>query len=207
VFVNGALAGHTPEASFPLRHLNPDTPCRIEVRTVWEDGSMSAKAAATTFTPKALLPEELPLAELDIARTATEGEGPGGPWAVSRGAMTMNGRRFDAGLGLRAGTEVEFDLKGLFATSSAAAGVDDAGPESKKGDGLEFAVVGDGRLLWASGLVQKADPAKRFEISLAGVRTLVLKVASRGGGGGWRRLQGDWANAKLGRAVALPAAK
>jgi len=86
-------------------------------------------------------------------------------------------------------------------------GGDYAGPESKKGDGLEFAVVGDGRLLWASGLVQKADPAKRFEISLAGVRALVLKVASRGGGGGWRRLQGDWANAKLGRAVALPAAK
>jgi len=69
----------------------------------------------------------------------------------------------------------------------------------KETDGLEFSVVGDGKVLWSSGLVKKSDGLKTVEVAVAGVRSLVLKVAGTGEPGRWRRPQGDWIEAKLGR--------
>ena len=197
VFVNGTLAGYTPEASFPLRGLDPNASCAVEVRTVWDDGSMSPKAAMTTFRPAELMPEEIPIAELEPSRTASGTEGLPPEWVLSRRSFDVNGRRFDTGLGLRSGSEVEYDLKGLFVTFLTEVGVDDSSPAMKDPEALEFSLVGDGKVLWASGPVRKADGLKRVEISVSGVRALVLRVAGGGAERTWRRPQGDWLNGRL----------
>jgi hypothetical protein len=197
VFVNGILAGYAPQASFPLRGLDPSASATVEVRTVWDDGSVSPKAARATFAPADLVPGEIPISELEPARTTSDTRGLPPEWILSRRSLVVSGRRFDAGLGLRSGSEVEYDLKGLFATFSADVGVDDSSPEMKDPEALEFSVVGDGKVLWASGPVRKSDGLKRVEVPVSGVHALVLKVAGGGTSRGWRRPQGDWLNGRL----------
>jgi len=197
VFVHGSIAGYTPKASFPLRGLDPNASYAVEVRTVWDDGSMSPKAAMTTFRPAGLMPEEIPMAELEPSRTASDTQGLPPEWVLSRRPFVVNGRRFDVGLGLRSGSEVEYDLKGLFVTFLTEVGIDDSSPEMKDPEALEFSLVGDGKVLWASGPVRKADGLERVEIPVSGVRALVLRVAGGGAARTWRRPQGDWLNGRL----------
>ena len=197
VYVNGTLAGYTPKASFPLRGLDPNASYAVDVRTVWDDGSMSPKAAMTTFTPVGLMPEEIPIVELEPSRTVSDTKDLPPEWVLSRRAFVVNGRRFDTGLGLRSGSEVEYDFKGLFVTFLAEVGIDDSSPEMKDPEALEFTLVGDGKILWTSGPVRKSDGLKRVEIPVSGVRALVLRVAGGSVTRNWRRPQGDWLNVRL----------
>jgi len=199
VVVNGTLAGHTPKASFPLHGLDPKTPTTVEVRTVWDDGSTSPKAARTTFTLLELMPEEIPISELEPSRMTSDARGIPREWILSRQSLLVGGRRFDDGLGLRSGSEVGYDINGLFATFSADVGIDDSSPEMKESETLEFSVVGDRKVLWTSGPVRKSDGLKRVEIPVSGASILVLKVAGGGEPRSWRRPQGDWLNGRLAR--------
>jgi hypothetical protein len=97
-------------------------------------------------------------------------------------------------MGAFAGSEIEYDLKGLFDSLSVLVGND-----SKSGgdNGLEFTILGDGKELWSSGLLKKSDHPKKAEVAITGVRRLVLRVTGSGGRRG--REQGDWADPKLSR--------
>ncbi|MHB8095140.1 MAG: NPCBM/NEW2 domain-containing protein [Candidatus Aminicenantales bacterium] len=199
VTLDGKLVGHTPNASFPLRGLDPEASHKVEVRTAWDDGTVSPKAAEATFILRTLYPEEIPLSELIPAKTAAGSEIMPAERVLAQPPFAVGGRRAEDGVGLRAGTEVEYDLRGIFDTFSARVGIDDAGSEMKETDGLEFSVIGDGKVLWSSGLLKKSDGLKTAEVAVANVRSLVLKVTGSGEPGRRRRPQGDWLEAKLGR--------
>ncbi len=59
VTLNGQLLGATTTQVFALKDLDPNTAYTAEVRTAWQDGTISEKKAELKFTLKQLLPEEV----------------------------------------------------------------------------------------------------------------------------------------------------
>jgi hypothetical protein len=188
VYLNGALIGYTPNNTFTLRGLDAQTTYTVQVRTVWEDGVLSEKAAETKFSIAPMLPREMSLALLEPVRL-------GGPRSIELNRpFSVAGKRFDFGIGSRANTEIEFDLKGLFTGLSALVGIDDTNNNERAN--AEFIVLGDGKELWRSGSLTKSDGGKPFTVNVSGVHRLVLKVV---GGEGSGRTTVDWLEAKLKR--------
>jgi len=60
---------------------------------------------------------------------------------------------------------------------------------------VEFIVRGDGKVLWQSGVVRGGEAAKNVDVSVKGVRTLMLEVTD--GKDGVERDHADWAEAAL----------
>jgi hypothetical protein len=172
VYLDGALLGFTGDPSFPLRGLDPTRSYTAEVRAVWDDGSIGPrhKKSEFTFTLAAMLPDELRLASLR-AEDATDG----GRGAMGAGALVAAGKRYEGVVAARAGTDVEYDVKGLYNDFVAQAAVDDA-YEGR----LRFVVIGDGRELWASDPVRKGSAPIPVRMHIAGVKRLVLRATDVG---------------------------
>jgi hypothetical protein len=190
VYLDGLLLGYTPDTSYPLRGLDPERTYTLEVRAVWHDGSIGErhKTADLNFSLKPLLPEVLFLSTLEPEPSA-------GRSRMVR-PIQIHGKRLEEGVAVPAGSEVEYDLKGLYQTFSASVAVDDGSPDEVR---LDFILVGDGRELWRSGPLKKVDGLKPVRISTAGIRSLILRVSlmdeidrrlRRG-------IQGDWVDAKV----------
>jgi hypothetical protein len=194
VYLNGELQGFTPSMVFPLRGLDPNAVYTVEVKTVWQDGTTSEKAAQVKLSLKSLLPEELPLSELEPLRTT-----PG--WrqfelnrTITGKGLVLGGQTYLSGFGLPRNAEAEYELKGMYDTFQATVGIDDGSNDLAS---EEFVVVGDGKELWRSGALKKADAAKNVKVNIKGVRRLVLRVSAGPTGGGGD--QADWVEAKIAR--------
>lgn len=192
VSLNGELLGFTPSLRFPLRGLDPNAPYTAEVRTAWQDGTVSEKKAQLKFTPKQLLPIEISLTELEPLRTT-----PG--WrqfevnrTITGKGLALNGQTYESGFGLPRNAEVEYELKGIFDSFSAIVGIDDGSNDQAS---EEFVIVGDDQELWRSGVLKKSDKPKTVKVSVAGVRRLILRVKAGPTGGGGD--QADWVEAKV----------
>jgi hypothetical protein len=188
VYLNGGLMGYTPNNTFTLRGLDPQATYTVQVKTVWEDGALSEKAAETKFSIGPMLPREVLLHLLEPVRLG------GGRGLELNRPFLVAGKRFDFGIGSRANTEIEFDLKGLFAGLSGLVGIDDANNNERAN--AEFIVLGDAKELWRSSSLTKSDGAKPFTVNVTGVHRLVLKVV---GGESSGRISVDWLEAKLRR--------
>ncbi len=194
VYLNGALLGFTPTNGYSLRGLDPETTYSVEVKTVWDDGTTSERKAELKFNIKAMLPQEISLSTLEPLR------GPGARGvemnrSVLGRPLSIAGTRYEAGIGTRANSEIEYDLKGLFDAFSALVGVDDGTVNDKAT--AEFIVLGDGKELWRSGPLKKSDRAKPLKIDLTGVKRLMLRVT--GSGDNPIRIQTDWAGTSVTR--------
>ena len=89
-------------------------------------------------------------------------------------------------------SEGEFELNGVYGEVSATVGIDE---EFKNAEGaVEFNVVGDGKELWRSGNLKKADGARQVKVDVRNVRHLVLRVKRTAEGG---RIHADWVDVKL----------
>lgn len=195
VYLNGALIGYAPTNTFPLRGLDPEATYTAEVRTIWEDGTLSEKKAELKFTIKSMLPREMFLTALEPLRPGIGGRGLEINSALSGRPLTIGGQRYEGGIGTRANLEIEYDLKGLFDNFSVLVGVDDGNNNANAS--VEFIVLGDGKELWRSGVLKKSDAAKPLKIDITGVRRLVLHATGTGENSG--RIQADWVDAKLTR--------
>lgn len=67
--------------------------------------------------------------------------------SVDQKTIRINGIPFGAGIGTHANATLEYDLDGKYSRFTAMWGHDDEAPD---GDGLQFTVLGDGKLLWKS---------------------------------------------------------
>jgi len=193
VSLNGELMGFTPTQVFALRGLDPDASYTAEVRAVWQDGTLSAKAAQLKFTLRQLLPQEVLLAELEPLRLTPGWRQPELNRTFTGKGLSIKGKPYESGVGMPTNSEIEFEVRGPYETFNALAAVDDeyAGAEG----GVEFAVVGDGKELWHSDALKKADGPVPVKVNIKGVRRLALRVRRAGGEGG--RIHADWADAKL----------
>jgi hypothetical protein len=194
VYLDGALLGYTPAVGFPIRGLNPLTNHVAEIKAVWEDGTESVRASRIQFSLVELMPNEISLTQLEPVRSTGRWRGFEIEELLSGAPLSLGGKRYEKGLGAFASSEIEFDLKGLYGTFTALAGVDD----SSGGDStVEFLVIGDGRELWRSGPLRKSDAARRVEVSIAGVRQLILRSVSAGDGERRNRPQADWVEPRI----------
>lgn len=210
VYLDGELKGYTGSTSFPLRGLDASRTYTAEVRAVWDDGTIGPthQKAEIKFTLQTLLPNEIALTGLTPVPAAGRGAGRGaGGRGAGPGALTLGGKRYEGVLNARGGAQVEYDIAGIFATFSAQVGVDDAYDGT-----ISLAVIGDGKELWNSGPLKKGAPVRPVEVSVAGVKRLVLAAATTGetpqpqgqgrGRGMGAAAQAAWLDAKVaGRTV------
>jgi hypothetical protein len=193
VTLDGEPLGFTPTQAFALRGLDPGASYTAGVRTVWQDGTLSEKAAQLKFTLRQMLPREVSLSELETLRLTPGWRQPELDRTFTGKGLSIKGEPYERGVGMPTNSEIEFGVGGPYETFSALAGVDDeyGGAEG----GVEFAVFGDGRELWHSDAVKKSDGPVPVRVNIKGVRRLTLRVRRAGGEGG--RIHADWADAKL----------
>lgn len=193
VTLDGEPRGFTPTQAFALPHLDPDAEHTAEVKTVWQDGFVSEKTARMKFTLGGLLPRELSLSELYPLRATPGWRQPELDRTFTGKGLAVKGKHYERGVGMPTNSEIEFEIKGAYETFTAHVGVDD---EYNNAEGaVEFFVVGDGKELWHSDAIKKADGPAPVKVNVKGVRRLMLRVKRAGAEGG--RIHADWLDAKL----------
>ncbi|HET9477947.1 MAG TPA: NPCBM/NEW2 domain-containing protein, partial [Pyrinomonadaceae bacterium] len=192
VSLNGTVLGFTPSQVFALRGLDPNTTYTAEVRTVWQDGTLSEKKAQLTFTLKKIQPPEMFLSDLDPVRLTPGWRQPELDRNFNSGGLSIGGRLFEKGIGMPTNSEIEFELNGIYESFVALVGIDDEfnNNEAK----AEFFVLGDGQELWKSDGLKKGDGTKALKVEVKNVKRLMLRVRRVGEGG---RVYADWVDAGL----------
>jgi len=109
--------------------------------------------------------------------------------------LTLNGTTYAKGIGTHAVSNIVYNLAGQYTTFTSDVGVDDE--ENGKGVGsVDFQVIGDGKLLFDSGVLHNGSAPAHINISVAGVKQLTL-VATNGVAGSIDYDHADWAGAEL----------
>jgi alpha-galactosidase len=121
------------------------------------------------------------LDELDVSKTMQEWGNPQKNKSVEGHPLSIGGVRFQRGLGSHAESLLYIDLQAGSRRFTAKVGVDDEVGESS-GAAVQFSIVGDGKVLWKSAVMKAAQPAQEADVSLAGVKSLLLKIAPAGEG-------------------------
>jgi hypothetical protein len=195
VYLDGQRLGYAPSASFPIRGLDPHTNYTVTVKTVAQDGVESPRAGRLNFTLASQLPAELLLTQLEPLHSTGRWRGFELDEMPSSAPLALGGKHYEPGLSSFAGSEIEYDLKGLYDTFSALVGLDAGAGDNSS---AEFIVLGDGKELWRSGVLKKADGAKPAQVGITGVHQLVLRTTGAGERRG--RAQADWVEPRVLRA-------
>jgi len=114
--------------------------------------------------------------------------------------LTIGGRSFPRGLGVRAPSRVEFQLAGQYNLFRATVGIDleddlEATPARDRGERVQFVVTGDGKRLYSSEWLKWNSKPVAVEVEIKGVKTLCLEAdcsLSR-----WLVGSSDWAEARV----------
>jgi hypothetical protein len=193
ISLNGETVGFSPTQGFNLPNLDLNKEYKAEVRTVWQDGRMSEKSAKFKFTPKDLLPVEFLLSELEPLSLSHGWRQPEMNRTFTGKGLFITGKHYENGIGMPTTSEIEFEIKGIYDEFSALVGVDDEFNNNE--GGVEFSLIGDGKELWKSKVLKKADGAVAVNVSVKGVQKITLKVKRPEGEAG--RAPADWVDAKL----------
>jgi hypothetical protein len=192
VYVDDKLLGQTPEARFLVHGLDPNVSHTARVKTVGDDGAESPRAAEVTFDLAAQAPSELLLTQLKPTRSTGQWNGYEIEELLAPAPLSVAGQHQAHGLAAFTGSEVEFDLHGMYETFTANAGIDD---DSVTNGATEFSVLADGKELWHSATVKKNEPAVAVSVPIRGVRKLILKTSHAG----QERAQADWIEPRVSR--------
>ncbi|HVU07281.1 MAG TPA: NPCBM/NEW2 domain-containing protein [Verrucomicrobiae bacterium] len=133
------------------------------------------------------------LDELDLSVAAQGWGDPHKNQSVDGHALTIGGEKFDRGFGTHAESILNIKLDGGAQNFSASVGVDSE--VTNRVASVEFLAVGDGKILWQSGVMHAGDAAKHCDVNLANVKNLTLKVSDAGDGISYDHA--DWADAKF----------
>ena len=115
--------------------------------------------------------------------------------------LVIGGRIYRRGLGVRVPSSIRYKLAGEFKTLKTVVGLsrERAHPDSAvrdKHEAVAFVVVGDGKTLWESELIDSENPLQEVEVSVRGVHLLELRVIPKSR---WLWLHGStaWGDARL----------
>jgi hypothetical protein len=100
--------------------------------------------------------------------------------SVGDSPLRIGGVDYPAGLGTHAPMNWAIELDGQGVSFSALVGMQDLG-EKEKGS-VEFLVLGEGKVLFKSGILRSGDKAVPVKVDLAGAMTLTLQVTDAGVG-------------------------
>ncbi len=164
--------------------------------------SLLIAALAASFLPVAGA-DAVALTSLDLTNVRQGWGGPQIDRSIRETPLSVGGKRFAHGLGTHATSTLWIELGGGADRFLASVGLDDAAG-SPVGS-VTFAVIGDGKKLWQSGVMRQGDAAKEVDVDLKGVKTLLLMVGDAGDGIGFDH--GDWCEARFIVSGVKPVAK
>ncbi len=149
--------------------------------------ALTATLALLSLAPTART-AEIDLIDLDISKTAQGWNTPKKNQTVSGGRPLIVAKKtYAKGLGTHSVSELWLQLDGKVQSFKGLVGLDDA----QNGSGsVEFAIVGDDKLLFRSGVLGSGEEAKPFEVKLDGVKRLLLYVSD--GADGTGNDHADW---------------
>ena len=173
VSLNGTMLGFTTTQTFALRGLDPNASYTAEVRSVWQDGTRSEKAAKLQFNLKQIQSADIFLSDLDPVR-------------LTPGWRQPESNRRD--INMPTNSEIEFELNGTYNTFTSSVRTNNDNAR------VEFAMLGDGKELWKSGPQMKTDGSRSTRIDVSNVKRLTLRVRRVDEGG---RVFADWVDARL----------
>ena len=131
------------------------------------------------------------ISSLDISKTEQDWESARANKSVDGHPLSIAGQKYEQGLGTHANSTLQIAVNGKAEKFSAKVGLDD---ETGNGS-ITFKVLGDGRVLWESGVMKKGQAAKEVNVDLSGVKLLVLMVGDADDGINFDHA--DWAEARL----------
>lgn len=115
--------------------------------------------------------------------------------SVAGNPITLKGVVYPSGLGTHAVSQIVYNVQGAFSTFLSDVGIDDeeatGGPAA-----VDFQVIGDGKVLFDSGVLTTTSPTKSINVSVAGVQQLTL-LANNGIVNDVDFDHADWAGARL----------
>jgi hypothetical protein len=115
--------------------------------------------------------------------------------SVGGNTLTLHGVTYTSGIGTHAPSQIVYNLAGAYTSFQSDIGIDDE--ELTKGTGsVDFQVIGDGNVLFDSGVLNNTSPTVHVAVSVAGVQTLTL-VVNDGIPGNNSYDHSDWAGALL----------
>jgi alpha-galactosidase len=150
-----------------------------------------AMVAAMFFTAS-LIAETVSVSSLDLKQMTVGWSDAKTDLGVAGKPISIGGKQFTHGAGTHAASNFRVDLKGKATRFTAEVGVDDSAGNQGS---VEFIVMGDGKVLWQSGVLAGGRAAVPVDVDLAGVTILGLRVTD--GGDGTGNDHADWADAKI----------
>jgi len=152
--------------------------------------ALAAKAPPPPAQPAP--PFEVRLADLDLA-TVSQGVGRAKRnTSVDGTPLRIGGKAFEHGVGTHARSEMRVLLDGKALRLTGACGPDDASAGDPAAS-VEFEIVGDGAVLWRSGVMKAGAAPATYDLPLDGVKELRLRAGDAGDGMAADRA--DWAGA------------
>ncbi len=133
------------------------------------------------------------LSGLDLSKMTTGWGKPVSDLSVQSKPITIAGKKFDKGVGTHADSVMYIDLHGTTERLSASVGVDDevAGQPGT----VRFRIIGDNQELWNSGVMKAGEPAKSVDVSVKGIKILILAVDPTNDGIAYDHA--NWADARF----------
>jgi alpha-galactosidase len=113
--------------------------------------------------------------------------------AVTSKPLSIGGQKFAHGVGSHADSVMRLELKGGAEKFSALVGVDDNATQDSAR--VVFKVIADGKRLFNSGAMKRGEPAKKVDVNLKGMKTLLLLADATAPGISYAHA--DWAEAQF----------
>jgi alpha-galactosidase len=131
-----------------------------------------------TIAPRIVWLDELDLSNVD--QSAGKALANQSMWKTP---LSIAGETFERGVGTHAASVFRIKLDGKAISFKALAGIDDSAPEHElKQASAEFIILGDGKTIWRSGVMHAGQKAKHIDISIKGMKSLILRVDHTGDG-------------------------
>ncbi len=154
----------------------------------------SPNSAIASAAPFSLTPVTVPITTLPWT-SATAGYGTVQiNQSINGNPLNLHGVTYTTGLGTHAASSISYSLGGNYSVFSSDIGIDNE--ESGTSGAVDFQVLGDGRLLFDSGVLTSTSPTVHFAVNVTGVQILTL-VANNGIAGTINYDHADWAGAAL----------
>ena len=133
------------------------------------------------------------LSELDLTKMTTGWGRPQADKSVQSKPLRIAGREFERGVGTHAHSIMYIDLAGQTQRFNSYVGVDDEVGQSK--GTVRFKIYGDGKKIFDSGVMKTGQKAKKVDLDLTGVTTLLLIVTATEDNSSFDHA--NWAEAKF----------
>jgi len=158
-------------------------------------GNSPSSNIATVTTPAATTASTTYLSDLSWVSATIGYASIGKDTSVGGNPITLRGVVYPKGIGTHAVSNIVYNLNGQYATFVSDVGVDDE--ENSKGTGsVDFQLIGDGKILFDSGVLTNKSAVVHVNVPVAGIKQLTL-VANNGVSGSIDYDHADWAGAKL----------